>query len=48
MQRVNMPESFEKLLPENQLEESLSDNKVDVRRAFEAYITNSFDRFLPV
>lgn len=45
---LSMPDWFDKFLPENQLEESLSDNKVDVKRAFEAYITNSFDRFLPL
>lgn len=33
-------------LEQNQLEDSLSDNKADVRRAFEAYITNVYDRAL--
>lgn len=45
---VSMPEWFKQKLSENQLEESLSDGSVDVRRALEAYITNSFDRFLPI
>jgi hypothetical protein len=31
---VKMPEWFNTLLPENQLEESLADNEVIVKRAF--------------
>ncbi len=43
---ISMPEWFRLELPENQLEESLSDNNIDVRRAFEAYITKSYNRAL--
>lgn len=45
---ICMPEWFNLKLSENQLEESLSDGSVDVKSAFEAHITNSFDRFLPI
>lgn len=45
---ISMPEWFKLKLSENQLEESLSDGSIDVRRAIGAYITNTFDRFLPI
>jgi hypothetical protein len=43
---IPIPEWFKEALPENQLEESLSYNSVDVKHAFEAYITNNFDHAL--
>jgi hypothetical protein len=44
---IMMPEWLKLKISENQLEESLSDSKIEVKRAFEAYITNSYDRALP-
>lgn len=43
---IPIPEWFKEGLSETQLEESLSDNNVDVKHAFEAYITNNFDHAL--
>jgi hypothetical protein len=41
-----MPEWLTLRLPENQLEESIEDNNVIVKRAFEKYITEEFNRAL--
>jgi hypothetical protein len=38
---------LEERLPENQLEESMQDNDVIVKRAFEKYIDEQFNRALP-
>src|SRR5205823_5356828 len=40
------PQWTDKLIPEDQLEESLTDNKSLIKRAFEAYITQAFDHSL--
>ena len=43
-----MPEWLSLRLPENQLEESIEDNAVIVKRAFEKYIDEQFNKALPI
>jgi hypothetical protein len=45
---LEVPEWLSYRLPENQLEESIEDNAVIVKRSFEKYVDDQFNRALPL